>query len=207
MENHNSETQETVMLEIQNTLISLDLIERFFCCDLDACKGICCIEGDAGAPITPAEQQQIEKELDNIFPELLPAAQRELNENGVAYIDEEGDLVTTIVNGRDCAFTCYDANGMCLCAFERAFRQGRSTFRKPASCHLYPVRITEYPSFTAVNLHRWKICKPAETLGRKLGLRAYQFLREPLIERFGEEWYDELSLAAKTILDEQENTH
>lgn len=198
------DTEEVTMLEIQNTLISLDLIERFFCCDLDACKGICCIEGDAGAPITPEEQKQIEAELPKIFDELLPGAQRELTENGVAYIDEEDDLVTTIVNGRDCAFTCYDKNGMCLCAFERAFRQGRCNFKKPISCHLYPVRITEYPSFIAVNLHRWKICKPAETLGRKLGLRAYQFLREPLIARFGQEWYDELCLAAEAILAEQE---
>lgn len=206
--NHNKiEEDEVVMLEIQNTLISLDLIERFFCCDLDACRGACCIEGDAGAPITPDEQRAIEKELDNVFDSLLPAAQREIQENGVAYIDEEGDLVTSIVGGKDCVFTCYDKNGMCLCAFERAYNQNRCSFRKPASCHLYPVRITEYPSFTAVNLHRWKICKPAETLGRKLGLRAYQFLREPLIARFGQEWYDELCLAAKTILEDCPENH
>lgn len=190
------------MLEIQNTLISLDLIERFFCCDLDACLGVCCIEGDAGAPITEAEKAEIEAELPKVFDELLPGAQRELRENGVSYIDEEGDLVTTIVNGRDCAFTCYDRNGKCLCAFERAYREGRCNFKKPASCHLYPVRITEYPTFTAVNLHRWKICRPAEKLGRKLGLRAYQFLCEPLIHRFGQEWYDELCLAAEAYLAE-----
>ena len=193
-------TEEVIMLEIQNTLISLDLIERFFCCDLDSCRGACCIEGDAGAPITPEEQKAIETELPAIFNELTPAAQQEIKQNGVAYIDEEGDLVTTIIGGRDCAFTCYDSGGMCLCAFERAYRQNRCSFRKPASCHLYPVRITEYPNFTAVNLHRWKICKPAETLGRKLELRAYQFLREPLITRFGQEWYDELCLAAEQIL-------
>ena len=192
------------MLEIQNTLISLDLIERYFCCNLDECLGACCIEGDAGAPITSEEQKLIEQELPNVFEELLPGAQREIEERGVAYIDEEGDLVTTIVNGRDCVFTCYDAGGKCLCAFERAFRQGRCKFKKPASCHLYPVRITEYPNFTAVNFHRWKICKSAQTLGRKLNLRAYQFLREPLIARFGQEWYDELCLAAEAYLAELE---
>lgn len=193
------------MLEIRNTLVSLDLIERFFCCDLDACLGACCIEGDAGAPITPQEQKEIERELPKIYDELLPGAQRELDEHGVAYIDEEGDLVTTIVNGRDCAFTCYDPGGKCLCAFERAFRQGRCNFCKPVSCHLYPVRLTEYPSFTAVNLHRWEVCRPAEKLGRKLGLRAYQFLREPLIARFGQEWYDELCATAEEYLNWKDN--
>lgn len=188
------------MLQIQNTLISLDLIERYFCCDLDACLGACCIEGDAGAPITEDEQRAISDNLDAVYDELSPAAQREISANGVAYIDEEGDLVTTIVNGRDCAFTCYDKGGKCLCAFERAYREGRCRFFKPASCHLYPVRITEYADFTAVNLHRWKICRPAEQLGRKLGLRAYQFLREPLIARFGQAWYDELCVAAEAWL-------
>ena len=188
------------MLEIQNTLVSLDLIERFFCCDLDACLGACCIEGDAGAPITEDEQKQIEAELPKIFDELLPQAQERLKEDGVSYIDEEGDLVTTIVNGRDCAFTCYDKGGKCLCAFERAYRQGRCNFCKPESCHLYPVRITEFPTFTAVNLHKWEICRPAFKLGKKLGLRAYEFLREPLIARFGKEWYDELAFTAGEYL-------
>lgn len=188
------------MLEIQNTLISLDLIERFFCCDLDACLGACCIEGDAGAPITTAEKEKIEEVLPTVYADLLPAARQEIDERGVSYIDEEGDLVTTIVNGRDCVFTCYDKGGKCLCALERAYREGKTDFRKPVSCHLYPVRITEYPSFTAVNFHRWKICRPAESLGRKLKIRAYQFLREPLIARFGKEWYDELVMAAEAYL-------
>ena len=188
------------MLEIQNTLISLDLIERFFCCDLDACLGACCIEGDAGAPITTAEKEKIEEVLPTVYAELLPAARQEIDERGVSYIDEEDDLVTTIVNGRDCVFTCYDKGGKCLCALERAYREGKTDFRKPVSCHLYPVRITEYPSFTAVNFHRWKICRPAESLGRKLKIRAYQFLREPLIARFGKEWYDELVMAAEAYL-------
>ena len=202
MEAQNFETEEVIMLEIQNTLVSLDLIERFFCCDLDACLGECCIEGDAGAPITPDEQKAIEANLEAVFDELSPAAQKELREKGVSYVDEEGDLVTTIVNGRDCAFTCYDPNGKCLCAFERAYREGRCSFKKPISCHLYPVRITEYPGFTAVNVHRWKICRPAEKMGRKLGLRAYRFLREPLVARFGSDWYDELCLAAEAYLAE-----
>lgn len=193
---------ETVMLQIKNTLVSLDLAEQFFCCDLDACLGECCIEGDAGAPITPDERKKIEEILPQIWDDMLPAARREVEDNGVAYIDEEGDLVTTIIDGRNCAFTCYGKGGMCYCAIEKAFREGRIGFLKPASCHLYPLRLTEYPTFTAVNYHRWKICRPAEALGRKLGMRLYQFLKEPLIKRFGQEWYDELCLACEAYLAE-----
>ena len=193
---------ETLMLQIKNTLVSLDLAEQFFCCDLDACKGECCIEGDAGAPLTDAEKAEIERILPEIIDDMIPAGRREVEANGVAYIDEEGDLVTTIVEGKNCAFTCYGKDGMCMCAIEKACREGRIDFLKPSSCHLYPLRLTEYPDFTAVNYHRWKICKPAETLGRKLGLRLYQFLKEPLIKRFGQEWYDELCLACEAYLEQ-----
>lgn len=193
---------ETIMLQIKNTLVSLDLAEQFFCCDLDACKGECCIEGDAGAPLTEAEKAEIERILPEIIDNMIPAGRREVEANGVAYIDEEGDLVTTIVEGKNCAFTCYGKDGMCMCAIEKACREGRIDFLKPSSCHLYPLRLTEYPDFTAVNYHRWKICKPAETLGRKLGLRLYQFLKEPLIKRFGQEWYDELCLACEAYLEQ-----
>lgn len=188
------------MLQIQDTLVSLDVAERFFCCDLDACHGACCIEGDAGAPITEEEQSKIREVLPEVWDELLPRAQEEIDKNGVSYIDDEGDLVTTILDGKNCAFTCYAPGGICLCALERAYRQGRTQWKKPASCSLYPLRITEYPTFTAVNYHRWKICRPAERLGREKGIRVYQFLREPLIERFGQEWYDELKLACDTYL-------
>ena len=197
----------TYMLQIQNTLVSLDLAERFFCCDLGKCLGECCIEGDAGAPVTEEERAEIEKIYPVIRNDLLPAAVREVDENGVAYVDEEGDLVTTIIDGRNCAFTCYGADGLCQCAIEKAFRRGEITFRKPVSCYLYPVRITEYPDFIAVNYHRWKICRHAETLGRQLNLRLYQFLREPLIERFGREWYDELCEACEAWLAQSRSSH
>ena len=180
------------MLEIQNTLVSLDLAEQFFCCDLDSCLGECCIEGDAGAPITEEEKKKIEEILPEIYDELLPAAKREIDSNGVAYIDEEGDLVTSIIDGRNCVFTCYEAGGMCHCAIERAYRQGRIDFCKPVS----------YPTFTAVNYHRWKICKCAELLGRKNGVRLYQFLKGPLERRFGKEWYAELCEACEAYLSE-----
>lgn len=188
------------MLQIQHTLVSLDLVEKFFVCDLDACLGACCIEGDAGAPLAPGESERIEEVLDVVKPDLLPRAVDEIEAGGVSYTDPDGDLVTQIVDGRDCVFTCYAPGGKCLCALERAQREGRIPDVKPISCRLYPVRLKEYDGFTAVNFHKWKICKPAETLGRKLGIRAYEFLKGPLIKKFGEEWYRELELTAREWL-------
>ncbi len=188
------------MLQIKDTLVSLDLAERYFCCDLDACHGACCIEGDAGAPITRQEYERLSEVVPIVADDLTPAGRREISESGVGYIDCEGDLVTTIVGGRECAFCTYAPGGMCLCAIEKAYREGRTDFRKPQSCHLYPVRVKRYPTFTAVNYHRWKICKPAEALGRKLGIRLYEFLKEPLTEAFGREWYDELALTCREYL-------
>lgn len=182
------------MLQIQDTLVSLDLAERYFCCDLEACKGQCCLDGDAGAPLAEGEADQIRNILSEIWGDLLPAAQREIEENGVSYTDIEGDEVTSLVEGSNCVFATVDENGCWICAIERAFRQGRIKFYKSVSCHLYPVRLKKYDSFTAVNYHRWKICKAAEVLGRAKGIRAYQFLEGPLRRRFGDEWYKELSL-------------
>ncbi len=194
--------EETIMLQIKDTLVSLDLAEQFFCCDLDTCLGECCIEGDAGAPITEEEKKKIEEILPVIWNDLLPQAQAEIEANGVGYVDEEGDLVTSIVEGKNCVFTCYAPGGMCQCAIEKAYRAGKIDFYKPSSCHLYPVRLKEYSTFTAVNYHRWKICKCAELLGRKNNLRVYQFLKEPLTRRFGKEWYDELVMACEAYLEE-----
>ncbi|MCH5245971.1 MAG: DUF3109 family protein [Muribaculaceae bacterium] len=190
------------MLQIQDTLVSLDLAERFFCCDLDKCLGECCIEGDAGAPISEAEYARLKDVLPTVKDRLLPSALERIKEAGVAYVDEEGDLVTQIVDGRNCVFTTYGPGGKCLCAIESAYREGKTKWRKPMSCYLYPVRITRYSAFTAVNYHRWKICRCAEALGRAKGIRLYQFLREPLTERFGKEWYDELCEACEAYLAE-----
>lgn len=188
------------MIQIKDTLVSLDLIERYFECDTDACLGACCIEGDAGAPLTPDEARRIAEALPTVEDDLLPQAREAIRENGASYIDPDGDLVTQIVNGRDCVYTCYAPGGKCLCLLEKAFREGRIPDVKPISCRLYPVRIKEYEGFTAVNFHKWKICKAAETLGRKKGVRAYQFLKGPLEARFGQEWYDELDLTASEYL-------
>lgn len=194
-----------MMLQIQNTIVTLDLAEEFFCCDLEKCLGACCIEGDAGAPVTIDEVAKIEEVLPVVEPEMLPRAVEEVRQNGVAYVDQEGDLVTTILDGRNCAFTCYAPGGICLCALEKAFREGKTGFKKPASCSLYPLRLTTYPTFTAVNYHRWKICRDAVANGRKKGIRLYQFLRGPLTEHFGKEWYDELAQACELYLSQKDS--
>ena len=190
------------MFQIQDTLVSLDLAEEFFFCDLSKCLGACCIEGDAGAPVTPDEVEKIKESLPAIEADMLPRAVEEVRRNGVAYTDEEGDLVTTLLDGRNCAFTCYGPGGVCLCALEKARREGRTSWLKPASCALYPLRLTEYPSFTAVNYHRWSICRDAVANGRRLGIRLYQFLKQPLTERFGAEWYAELKANCELYLAE-----
>ena len=188
------------MIQIKNTLVSLDLVEKYFVCDIDACLGACCIEGDAGAPLATGEAERIAEVLPAVREYLLPRALAAIEEDGASYLDPDGDLVTQIVGGRDCVYTCYASGGKCLCALEKAFREGLIPDVKPISCRLYPVRIKEYDGFTAVNFHKWKICKPAETLGRKLGIRAYEFLKGPLSARFGTEWYEELEMTAKEYL-------
>lgn len=185
------------MIQIDNTLVSLDVLERQFICDLSHCKGSCCVEGDSGAPLLKEEVKELEKVLPVVWDDLSPEAQKIIERQGVAYVDEEGDLVTSIVNGKDCVFTCYDTDGTCKCAVEKAYREGKVTFYKPVSCHLYPIRVTEYDTFDAVNYHKWEICKAAELLGKKEGLPLYKFLKEPLIRRFGTAWYETLEEVAE----------
>lgn len=199
------EVKEEVMFQIKDTLVSLDLAEEFFCCDLSVCKGECCIEGDAGAPVTENECDEIRKVLEVIEKDMAPRAIELVREQGVSYIDEEGDLVTSILDGKNCAFTCYGKGGICLCALEGAYRRGETSWKKPISCALYPVRVTEYSKFTAVNYHKWDICKAARAKGKRDGIRLYQFLKDPLIEKFGQDWYDELKLCCETYLAEQDN--
>ena len=177
----------------ENTLVTLDVVERFFSCDLDACLGQCCIDGDEGAPLTAEEEQQIKQLLPEIWEDLLPRARQEIEQNGISYLDPEGELVTQILDNSNCVFSCYAPGGKCICAIEKAYREGRINFMKPISCALYPLRLKKLSNGSiAVNYHRWKICKSAEVLGRSKGIRVYQFLKDPLIRRFGIDWYNEL---------------
>lgn len=180
------------ILDVAGVLVSSDILTERFCCDYEKCKGICCVEGDAGAPVTMDEVASIEDCLDTVWPELSASAQSVIDRQGVAYADRDGELVTSIVRGKDCVFTCYDGDN-CLCALERAYRQGRSKFCKPISCALYPIREKTFSNgLVGLNYNRWDVCRDAREKGKALDLPVYQFLKEPLIRRFGEAWYQEL---------------
>jgi hypothetical protein len=184
------------MLQIDDTIISLDIFEKTFSCDLSRCRGECCVEGEAGAPLEKEEIPILEELLPIVWDDLSEKSKALITEQGVSYIDEDGDAVTSIVNGCECVFTYFDEKGICKCAIEKAYREGKTDFYKPLSCHLYPIRLEKYPEFTAVNYHKWSVCNSAWELGKKAGIPVYKFLREPLIRRFGKEWYEELETAA-----------
>ena len=187
------------MIQIDNTIISLDVFEKHFLCDLKACKGACCVEGESGAPLTHKEARLI-KEYYPHFEQYLPDEHRqEVNKQGFSIVDSDGDLVTPLYNDRDCVYTFIDENGITKCAIEKAFLEGKIDFRKPVSCHLFPIRITEYPSYDALNYQRLDICKAGRVCGAQNKLPLYQFLKEPLIRKYGEEWYGELEVAAEHV--------
>ena len=188
------------MIQIDDTIISLDILEKEFICDLKQCLGGCCNEeGDSGAPLEIEELELLKEVLPIVWDELSDEAKKVIEEKGIAFQDEEGDWVTPVVNGKDCIFTYYGGDGTCFCTIEKAYRDGKTSFYKPISCHLYPIRCKKYPTFTAVNYHKWNICKAAELLGKKEGVKIYQFLKEPLIKKFGEAWYKELEICAEEI--------
>lgn len=189
-----------MILQVGDVILTSEILTESFCCDLDACKGACCVEGDSGAPLTLDEVGRLEEVLDEVWPDLSAKAQSLIDKQGVAYTDEEGDLVTSIVNGKDCVFTCYGADGCCFCATDKACREGRTAWSKPLSCALYPIREKRFANgLTGLQYHRWDICRPAVAKGRELNLKVYRFLKEPLIRRFGEEWYAELCAVAEQM--------
>ncbi|MGZ4033437.1 MAG: DUF3109 family protein [Bacteroidia bacterium] len=186
------------MIAIDNTIVSEHLIEKKFVCDLNACKGECCVAGDAGAPLDADEIAIMEDILDEVKPYLPKDGLKAIEKYGVFVIDEDdGEYVTPLVKGKHCAFTMFDENGIAKCAIEKAYYDGKISWKKPISCHLYPVRITKYKDYDAVNYHKWDVCKPACTCGAKLDVPVYKFLREPLIRKYGEGWYKQLEMADK----------
>ena len=191
------------IIQVGNVLCSIDIFKEMFCCNYKACRGICCVEGEAGAPITLDEVSEIENILPLIEDSLSPAAREVIKEQGIAYIDQQGELVTGIVNGKDCIFTTYDEKGNCLCAIERTMRQGLHNVKKPISCSLYPIRVKKFhigdEVLYGLNYHRWAICKEAVEKGYRLSMPIYKFLKEPLIQMFGAQWYAELEVAAKEV--------
>ncbi len=181
------------IIQVGDVLLSSEILTEKFCCDLSACKGQCCVEGDAGAPVTLDEIAEIEDSVDAVWSDLSASAQAVIDKQGVAYTDQEGDLVTSIVGGKDCVFTYYGERGCCLCALEKAYRAGKTRFCKPVSCALYPIREKKLGGgLVGLNYNRWDVCKMAIAKGIEENLPLYQFLRDPLIRRFGEDWYQEL---------------
>ncbi len=187
------------MFQIGKTIVSEAIIKNDFVCNLNACKGACCIEGDAGAPL---EKEEVEI-LDKIYPKVKPFLRKE----GIAAIAAQGttiktplnELETPLINGADCAYVIFDENNTALCGIEEAYNQGEITFKKPISCHLYPIRIKQYESFTAINYNQWHICDNACTLGKELQVPIYVFVKQALIRKFGAQWYQTLEENAKKI--------
>jgi len=187
------------MVEIQDTLVSLDVFREQFCCDLGRCKGQCCVEGDAGAPVDEEEIADLEEAAELLSDELTPEARQVIDDEGVVGIDRDGTFVTSVVNGRDCVFAVRGDDGTTLCAIDRAHREGRTAIEKPLSCALYPIRLSDVGGMTALNYHCWDVCRSACELGKSLQLPVYRFLKEPLVRAFGQKWWDECELVATEL--------
>ena len=186
-------------MQVGKVLLSTEIVTEYFCCDLSACHGQCCVDGESGAPLTLDEAAELERLLPMIEDSLSAEARKVIADQGVAYVDVEGDLVTSIVNGQDCVFTCYE-DGCCLCAAERAYREQLTDWCKPISCALYPIREKRLSNgYVGLNYHRWSVCDPARRKGQELRLPLYRFLKSPLTRRFGEAWYKELEATVDAL--------
>ncbi|PWL31478.1 MAG: DUF3109 domain-containing protein [Fluviicola sp. XM-24bin1] len=181
-----------MLVEIDDKIVSTQIFEKKFVCDLNACKGACCIEGDAGAPLTSEEVAILEKDLEKIKPYMRKEGIKEVEANGVSYLDEENEPVTALVNGDECAFVFFDEKGITKCAVEAAYLDGKTEFKKPISCHLYPIRVKKFNDYKALNYDKWSICEPACACGDSLNVPVFRFLKEPLVRAFGEGFYKEL---------------
>ncbi len=191
----------TSIIQIDDILVSSEILTEYFCCDYPVCKGACCIIGDSGAPLEEEECEALESEYSKYSPLMSPEGRLVVSQKGFFEVDQDGDLVTPLVGcAGKCAFTIIDENENCFCSIERSYINGGSDFKKPISCWLYPIRVTKLRSgLTALNLHRWDLCKDAFAKGKKEKVPVYVFLREPLIQMFGEEFYSALSEAARTL--------
>ncbi len=183
------------MIEIDDKIVSADLLRECFACNLAACKGACCVEGNAGAPLETDEVDTLEREYEAYKPYLTPKGIAAIERQGFMVIDEEGDYTTPLIDDAECAYSCCE-NGITFCAIERAWKEGRTPFRKPISCHLYPIRLVRFSNgTTGLNYHRWSVCEAARICGERAGIRVYKALREPIIRKFGEDFYRALEAA------------
>jgi len=189
------------MIAIDKTLISEDVLDKKFVCDLNACKGECCIAGDSGAPLEKDELEILESVLEKVKPYMVKKGINAIEKHGSYVIDSDGDFTTTLVSeGGECAFVFFDENKIAKCSIEQAFNDGKINWKKPISCHLYPIRITKHKGYDAVNYSKWDICSPACECGKKLDVPVYKFLKEPLIRKYGKEWFKQLEQSAKLKL-------
>ncbi len=188
-----------MLIEIQDKIVSTQIFERQFVCDLNACKGACCIEGNGGAPVTKEEVDIIEANLDKVLPYMRPEGIAAIEAQGVVYEDDDYEPATTLVNGKECAFVYFDQTNTAKCAIEKAHREGQIDFIKPISCHLYPIRTKQFNEYTALNYEKWDICEPACACGEQLDVPVYKFLKEPLIRAFGPEFYKELEVVSREL--------
>lgn len=180
------------MIIVDKTVLSDDVAEQAFVCDLAKCKGACCVEGDSGAPLEDDELKIFEEIYDDVEPFLSEEGKREIKKQGLYLKDIEGDYTTPTIGGRECAYAVYDKYKMLQCGIELAWKAGRTHYRKPISCQLYPIRVTKYDQYDAINYHRWHICSAACDLGNKLQVPVYKFLKDALVRKYGEEWYAKL---------------
>ena len=183
------------MIQVQDVLLSEELFTERFACDLGKCKGACCVEGESGAPLEEGELNVLEEIQDELQPYLTEKGKEAIASQGAFIVDSDGDYVTPLVNGKECAYTTFDKDGTAKCGIEQAWRAGDVKFMKPASCHLYPIRIAKLHDMEALNYHQWPICEPARSCGADLKLPVFRFLKQPLIRRYGEAWYQELEAA------------
>ena len=180
------------MIVLQNTVISDDVRDKFFVCNLEKCKGACCVEGDLGAPLEESELQILQDNYEQIKPYLSRKGREAIEEQGLYIKDWEGDFSTPTIKDRECAYAIYDESLTLKCGIEQAYLDGKISWKKPISCHLYPIRITKYDGFEALNYDKWGICSAACSFGEELGVPVYKFLKEPLVRRYGADWYQEL---------------
>ena len=190
-----------MLVEIGDKVVSSQIFEKKFICDLAACKGACCIEGDAGAPLTIEEVSILEDDLEAIKPYMREEGLKAIDEQGVFYMDQDNEPVTTLVNGAECAFVFFDDQGITKCSIEQAHKEGKTDFKKPISCHLYPIRVKQFDDFKALNYDKWDICSPACACGDELNVPVYKFLKEPIIRAFGAPFFDELEIVNKELND------
>lgn len=187
------------MIQIDDKIVSLDLLTEKFCCDLGRCKGICCVEGDSGAPLELEEADILEEEYESYKPYMKPEGIEAVERQGFMVVDEDGDYTTPLIGGRECAYS-FEENGVTMCAVERAFKEGKTRFVKPVSCHLYPIRVSVFGNGTlGLNYHRWDVCRDARAEGRRCGIPVYRALREPIVRRFGEAFFEALEEAEKFV--------